>query len=179
MLDIGTGDGMFVYRAAIANARKFFIGIDPNRRPLEKISERIYRKASRGGAPNALFVQAAVEDLPPELAGIASEVHVNFPWGSLLRTVAGEDINALRNLRMMCSEDARFKVILGVDPARDKTEIARLQIPQLSLDYIDSTVSLKYQAAGLRSSKAERWTRRRGVRWKHHGPGDSVETAIE
>jgi 16S rRNA (adenine(1408)-N(1))-methyltransferase len=146
---MGTGDGLFVYRLARANPRTFFIGVDANRRPLEKISEKIYRKPAKGGVANALFVQAALEDLPRELAGIASEVYVNFPWGSLLRAVAGGDLNALRNLRMMCSKDTHLKVILGVDPARDQTEIARLQIPALSLDYIDSTLSLKYRAAGF------------------------------
>jgi 16S rRNA (adenine(1408)-N(1))-methyltransferase len=36
-------------------------------------------------------VQAAVEDLPEDLADVADEVHVHFPWGSLLRGVATGD----------------------------------------------------------------------------------------
>jgi len=45
------------------------MGIDANRRPLEKISERVYRRAAKGGLPNAMFVQAAVESLPAEVGG--------------------------------------------------------------------------------------------------------------
>jgi 16S rRNA (adenine(1408)-N(1))-methyltransferase len=149
VIDMGTGDGLFVYRSARANPRTFFIGIDANRRPLEKISEKIYRKPARGGLPNALFVQAAVEDLPHELEGIASEVNVNFPWGSLLRTVAGSDVVGPRHLRMICAKHGQLKVVLGIDSARDQGEIARLQLPPLSLEYIDSTLSSKYKAVGF------------------------------
>ena len=47
IIDIGTGDGRFVYQSARRNPRKFYIGIDPNVRPLEKISEKIYRKPAK------------------------------------------------------------------------------------------------------------------------------------
>ncbi|MGH9881869.1 MAG: methyltransferase domain-containing protein, partial [Pyrinomonadaceae bacterium] len=87
VIDIGTGDGLFVYQCARQNPRKFFIGIDANPRPLEKISERIHRKPAKGGLPNVLFLQAAVEELPSELYGVADEVHIHFPWGSLLRAL--------------------------------------------------------------------------------------------
>lgn len=153
---MGTGDGLFVYRSARANPGAFFIGIDANRRPLEKISEKIHRKPSRGGVPNAMFVQAAVEDLPQDLEGIASEVHVNFPWGSLLSAVAGGDVDALRGLRMTCSKEARLKVVVGIDPARDQTEIARLHLLPISLEYFDTTLALNYKAAGFEIMKTGR-----------------------
>lgn len=57
IIDIGTGDGRFVYHSVRRNPNKFYIGIDPNTRPLEKISEKIHRKTAKGGAPNALFIQ--------------------------------------------------------------------------------------------------------------------------
>jgi 16S rRNA (adenine(1408)-N(1))-methyltransferase len=48
---------------------------------------RAARKPSRGGAPNARFIVAAVETLPPELAATADLVTVQFPWGSLLQGI--------------------------------------------------------------------------------------------
>src|SRR6185312_2067943 len=102
IIDIGTGDGRFVYQSARQNPEKFYIGIDPNTPPLEKISEKIHRQPAKGGAPNVLFIQAAVEDLPAELDGVADEVHVHFPWPSLLRAVASGDVSVLRNLRRIC-----------------------------------------------------------------------------
>jgi len=46
------------------------------------------RKIAKGGLPNVLFVQATVENLPEELNESADEIHIHFPWGSLLRSVA-------------------------------------------------------------------------------------------
>ena len=48
--------------------------MDAQAKALEKISEKIHRKPAKGGLPNVLFVQAAVENLPPELDGVVDEV---------------------------------------------------------------------------------------------------------
>lgn len=149
IVDIGTGDGRFVYQSARQNPKKFYIGIDPNVRPLEKISEKIYRKPAKGGAPNALFIQAAVEDLPAELDGVADELHVHFPWGSLLRAVAAGDVAVLRNLRRICAPGALLEVVLGLDPARDQTELERLGLVPLALEFIDQQLASRYLAAGF------------------------------
>lgn len=149
MIDIGTGDGLFVYQSARRNARKFYIGIDANQRPLAKISEKIHRKPAKGGQANVLFLQAAVEDLPAELNEIADEVHVHFPWGSLLRAVAIGDPSVLNNLRRICSPEALLEVVIGVDPERDRTELERLGVPVISIDYIDSVLASAYIKAGF------------------------------
>ncbi len=149
IIDIGTGDGRFVYQSARQNPNKFYIGIDPNTRPLEKISEKIHRKPEKGGAPNVLFIQAAVEELPSELDGVANELHVHFPWGSLLRAVTTGEFAVLQNLRRVCSDGALFEVVTGLDPERDQTEIERLGLTSLSLEFIDEGLSPRYAAAGF------------------------------
>lgn len=149
VIDIGTGDGRFVYQSARQNPNKFYIGIDPNVRPLGKISEKIYRKPAKGGAPNVLFIQAAVEELPAELDGVADELHVHFPWGSLLRAVASGDVAVLQNLRRICAPDALLEVVIGLDPARDQSEIERLELTPLSLEFIDQQLASRYLAAGF------------------------------
>ena len=149
IIDIGTGDGRFVYQSARQNPDKLYIGIDPNARPLEKISEKIHRKPAKGGAPNVLFIQATVEDLPSELNGVADEVHVHFPWGSLLRAVASGDLRVLENLRRICAPDALLEIVIGLDPARDQTEIERLGLTGLSIEFIDQQLTPKYRAAGF------------------------------
>ncbi len=85
IVDLGTGDGRFVYQSARQNPARFYLGIDASANLLEKVSEKIHRKPAKGGLKNALFIQAAVEALPEELEGIADEVHIHFPWGSLLK----------------------------------------------------------------------------------------------
>jgi 16S rRNA (adenine(1408)-N(1))-methyltransferase len=149
IIDIGTGDGHFVYQSARRNPKKLFIGVDANVRPLEKISEKIHRKPAKGGLPNALFVQAAVEDLPAELDGVADEVHVHFPWGSLLRAVASGERAVLENLRRICAPGALLEVVLGLDPEKDRAELERLGIAPISLASIDGELIPRYRAAGF------------------------------
>jgi 16S rRNA (adenine(1408)-N(1))-methyltransferase len=149
VIDIGTGDGFFVYQCARENPKKFYIGIDANPRPLEKISEKIHRSPGKGGRPNVLFVQAAIEGLPSELDGVADEVHIHFPWGSLLRCVATGDENVLRNLRRICASEGVLEIIIGLDPARDRSEIERLGLAFFSTDYIDQQLVPRYRAAGF------------------------------
>jgi 16S rRNA (adenine(1408)-N(1))-methyltransferase len=139
VIDIGTGDGLFVYQSARENPQKFFIGIDANTRPLEKVSEKVHRKPAKGGLPNVLFLQAAVEDLPEELNGVADEVHIHFPWGSLLRAVSTGDPQVLHNLRRVCAPSALLEIILGLDPG----------IPHISIEHVDHALAPLYRSAGF------------------------------
>ena len=149
-MDIGTGDGRFVSAAARANPNKFYIGIDANAKPLEKISMKATRKSSKGGLANVLFIQAAVENLPAELDAAADEIHIHFPWGSLLRAVLAGDENVLRALRRICAPECLVEIIVGIDEERDKSEIVRLELPKLSSDYLENVLLPKYAVAGFR-----------------------------
>ena len=154
-MDLGTGDGLFIYKSAQRDPRTFFIGIDANRRPLEKISEKIHRRPDKGGLSNVLFVQACVEDLPAELDTIAAEVFVQFPWGSLLRGVAGGDERVLRNLRRLCLPKARLHITIGIDAKRDRREWERFELPPLSFDDVKTVLDRRYRDAGFRIDAIE------------------------
>ena len=149
VVDIGTGDGRFVYRSAQENPNNFYIGIDANTKPLEKISMKATRKTSKGGLPNVLFVQAAVENLPEELNETADEIHIHFPWGSLLRAVILGDESVLQSLRRICAPDCLVEIVIGIDEERDKSEIERLELPQLSPNYLEDVLIPKYETAGF------------------------------
>lgn len=75
-VDFGTGDGRFVRHTARAHPTRLVIGVDACREQLWD--------ASRRALANELYVIANVESLPIELAGVASHVTINFPWGTLL-----------------------------------------------------------------------------------------------
>lgn len=150
IVDIGTGDGRFVYRSAAAHPNKFFIGIDANAAPLRKTSMKATRKLSKGGLPNVLFIQAAIEDLPEELNAAADEIHIHFPWGSLLAAVASGDKNILQSLKRISAPECLLEIVIGIDEQRDRTEIERLNLPELSGEYLQNTLIPKYEAAGFR-----------------------------
>src|SRR5262249_2635032 len=138
ILDLGAGDGRFFYQAARQHPERVYIGVDAQASALEKGSEKIQRKPAKGGLPNVLFFQAAVEALPLELDGVADEVHVHFPWGSLLRAVATGDQVVLQNLRRICAPGAWLEVIIALDPERDAAEIARLSLEPLTTEFLET-----------------------------------------
>ena len=92
----------------------FVVGVDANAAGMRDASRRAARPAAKGGQPNALFVVAAVEALPPELEGFADEVRISFPWGSLLRGVLGLDDEVLRGIRHVAAPGAAVTVLVSV-----------------------------------------------------------------
>jgi len=149
IVDIGTGEGRYVYRSARANPDRFYIGIDAEPRALEKISEKIHRRPEKGGLPNVLFVHAPVEDLPTELDHVADEIHIHFPWGSLLRAVAFGDERVLSGLRRIAAPGASLEILIGVDHQRDEAEVRRLRLPPLTEEYVRSSLVPRYTRAGF------------------------------
>ena len=149
VLDIGTGDGRFVSSMAKMRLDAFFIGIDANAKPLEKLSMKATRKPAKGGLPNAMFVQAAVEGLPEEFAGAASEIHINFPWGSLLRAVATGNAEILGSIRLIARPGAILQILLGIDAESDRAELERLGVPEVETSYITSELTSRYKASGF------------------------------
>ena len=160
MIDIGTGDGRFVSRSAARNTDKFFIGIDANVKPLEKPSMKATRNPAKGGLPNVLFVRAAIEDLPEEFDGVADEIHIHFPWGSLLAGVLRGDEHTLSCLRRMGAPDCVLEIISGVDPERDETEVERLGLPSVNADYLLRILVPAYRRAGFDPVEIRELTRK-------------------
>jgi 16S rRNA (adenine(1408)-N(1))-methyltransferase len=91
IVDLGTGDGRAALAAAGSDPTALVLAIDADAASMAEASRRAARAPARGGRSNALFVVAAAERLPSELSGLADEVRVLFPWGSLLRGVLGRD----------------------------------------------------------------------------------------
>ena len=90
-------------------------------------SLRAARPGPKGGLPNAIFLVAAAEQLPADLAGVADEVQVLFPWGSLLRAALAlpEAAGASAGLAGLARPGGLFRVLLSVDP-RDSLTIEPL-----------------------------------------------------
>ena len=159
MVDIGTGDGRFVSEAAKMNPNKFFIGVDANVKPLGKPSNRATRKPSKGGLPNAMFVQTAAEDLPEEFDGVANEIHIHFPWGSLLKATATGDPDFLSSLRRISAVECILEIIIGIDPDRDSGELQRLGLPPITPIFIHSYLIPNFINAGFELLEARTLSR--------------------
>lgn len=104
--------------AAAAQADRLVVGVDASAAAMAEASRRAARRPGRGGLPNALFVVAAAEALPPELDGLADQVTVHFPWGSLLRGLVAADPAVLGGLVRAMRPGATLTVLLSAT-ARD------------------------------------------------------------
>ena len=146
---------------ARANPERFYVGLDANAANLRELSGR----ADRERLANLLYVRAAVESLPDELTGVADDVTIVLPWGSLLATVALPRPEVLRGIRALCRPAARLTVVLGSDPARDRAELARLGIPALGPDALAPRVASGYAEAGFTLKKVRAMDGAQLVRW--------------
>lgn len=149
LVDVGTGDGRFVYRWAGAHPDTFCVGVDAAADRMREVSHRASRKPARGGRPNALYVVAAAPTLPRELDGLADTVSVNFPWGSLLAALARPDPAALAALRRLMKPGGELIALLNQSVFDDDAYAARLGLPPLTDARVDEVLRPAWLAAGL------------------------------
>jgi len=118
MIDVGTGDGRAVLAAAIRDPRTLVLGMDANAGAMAESSRRAASALRRGGLPNAAFVVAAAEAIPPELRRLAGLVTVRFPWASLLRGLVGQDAAVATGVESLVAGGGILELLLAPS-ARD------------------------------------------------------------
>ena len=150
LVDIGTGDGKFVYRTAQDNPDWFCIGVDADLSSLSEYSRKSQRKPERGGVPNLLYVVSSVEDLPPELDGIADRVTAHLPWGSLLVGIVQADAEVLAGLARVGKPGSELEFLIGYSRKYEEFEMRRRALPDLSLAFVDERMAPGMAEAGLR-----------------------------
>ena len=100
--------------AARSDPESLVVGIDADAASMREASQRAARNPVRGGAPNAIFVVSAVEALPVELAALADDVRVHFPWGSLLRGLLHADPTVVEPIARLARPGGSVTVLLSV-----------------------------------------------------------------
>ncbi len=147
-VDIGTGDGKFIYQLARTHPDWLCIGLDAARENLVENAAKIYKKPAKGGLANALYVISAIENLPPELENSADSITVNFPWGSLLRGLVLADATILNALARLAKPNATLTMLFNYNIFDDPVPLELRDLPAFTLATVDSLM-LHYAAAGL------------------------------
>ncbi|WP_375497859.1 methyltransferase domain-containing protein [uncultured Jatrophihabitans sp.] len=147
VVDLGTGDGKHVLAVARAHPDTLVVGVDASPDAMRKTAFRAAQKPARGGTPNAMFVWASAEQLPPELDGI-DELHALMPWGSLLRTLTlTEQSNALLSVGERCRTGATFLITLNLHAWRPPVpEVG--DAPEPTPDSARTDLAVEYEKAG-------------------------------
>ena len=115
IIDLGTGDGRAALALAEAEPTTLVIGVDADAASMAETSRRAARRAA---VPNVLFVVASAEAPPVELLGLADEVRILFPWGSLLRGLLGHDERVARGIAALARPGASVSATISIT-ARD------------------------------------------------------------
>jgi 16S rRNA (adenine(1408)-N(1))-methyltransferase len=149
LVDVGTGDGRFVYRYAAEHPEALCVGLDPVADAMREISAKAARKPARGGLPNALFLMDAAETLPGGLAGFADLLTINYPWGSLLRALAAPEVEILKRLAALGHPGTELVILFNASVFDDPAYCARLGITPIEAKRARGELASSYAEAGL------------------------------
>ena len=146
IIDLGTGDGRFVYKSALINPNTLFIGVDPAPKQMEKFS----RKAVRKKIENVLFIVGSFELLPQELKNCADKLYITLPWGSLLKAVVEPTDENTTTLKSLLKPNAEIEIIFGYDSELEPSQTNRLQLDEID----ENKIIHKFEAEGFKLAQS-------------------------
>ena len=148
-LDIGTGDGRFVYKSALNNKENFHIGLDPVSSQFKEYSKKAVRKKLH----NILFVVGSAENMPKKLYQSIDEVFIIMPWGTLLQNLVLPSREFVNTLAKLVKPGGKLTIILGYSPEFEPSETKRLNLPKLSKNHLKDNLVKSLKSAGFKNSR--------------------------
>jgi SAM-dependent methyltransferase len=129
-MDLGTGDGRHVLALAEERPDRLVVGVDASAPAMGEAS----RRASRRGLGNAIFVVADALSLPDGLAGIADELSIALPWGSLLHAAVAAD----PRLHRLLAPGGKLRLLVSSSAVDGGSGLAELDPDDLALRHRDA-----------------------------------------
>lgn len=114
---------------------------------MRESSLKTIAKPQRGGVSNALFVIANADSLPSELYGIATEITINYPWGSLLRTLVEPNLEILKCIAKLACNGARLTILINISVFENADYCKKLELPELTLEKAKNRLVPMYRDA--------------------------------
>jgi len=131
VVDVGTGDGRWLYRTARAHPEWLCLGLDADAGMMREASRRASRDPSRGGAGNLWFFRIAAEALPAGLEELADHISILCPWGSLLRAVLAPEVAVLRRVASVGKPSALVEIRVNASAYRAAVGLDADDVPAL------------------------------------------------
>jgi 16S rRNA (adenine(1408)-N(1))-methyltransferase len=148
-VDVGAGDGRFAYRYASSHPERFVVAMDPVAENLRELSAKATRKPERGGLANVLYAVASIEHVPAELRGIAGEIFVTLPWGSLMRGIILADDEVLGGIASLARDGAALRIVLNARIFDDPVPLDVRDLPDVTPDYVRERLAPAFARHGI------------------------------
>lgn len=149
VIDIGTGEGEFVYKKAKQDQEVMYIGIDASAASMQEYSVKSAKKPEKGGLSNIMYVACNAEDLPDALSDTADKIFINLPWGSLRDGIIKGEHSILDGIRKIAKKNAALEICVSYCDIYEKQEIENRQLPALNLSYLNDILKNKYKIYGI------------------------------
>ena len=88
-----------------------------------------------------LYAIASIEHVPAELHGVADEIFVTLPWGSLMRGIILGDDAVLGGLASLARDGAALRIVLNTRIFDDPVPLDVRDLPDVTPDYVRDTLA--------------------------------------
>jgi len=153
VVDIGTENGRFVHQLAQNYPDRIIVGIDPSAETVGKFPSKQGEKTTEGSTEGALYVATDVADLPKELNGLADQIYLCIPWGTLLQGIVMADEMTWQHIRRICKPGATVDILCGYSEQRDAQSVQQMSLPPTYEKCIQEEMIPKIQNMGFEAQE--------------------------
>lgn len=161
-MDVGAGDGGYVVFRARTEPNTFAIAVDASPDGLVRGAW----KAKRQRLQNAAFLVESVEHFPRELACLADEVTVHFPWGSLFRGLLDGSRPVLGPIASLMKVGADLHVLLSAVDRDGFAEVTPSVVSSRRATYSElglHLVGAEWASSAIVAASHSSWAKRLAV----------------
>lgn len=151
IIDLGTGQGSFVYFNALENKDKFYIGLDSCRDSMKKYGIKQYKNKVN----NLMYVVMNAQKLHEVLYNKFREIYINLPWGSLLQGIFKEELKIIEGISKLSKSKCKINICFSYDEKFEKNEIEKRELPELNESYFKNVFIPTYNKYGIEVESIE------------------------
>ena len=159
---MGAGDGGYVLHRARTEPTSFAVAIDASPDALARGAW----SAKRAHLANAAFLVEGVERLPRELACLADEVTVHFPWGSLLQGLLDGSSSVVGSVAALMKNGAELRVLVSAGVRDGFGAVTPSVITSRCANYLQHGLRLvdaRWASSEVIRESRSAWAKRLGV----------------
>ena len=152
VIDLGTGQGAFIYFNALENKNCFYVGLDSCKESMKKYAI----KQHKNKIENLIYVIMNAQNIGKVMENKFSQVYVNLPWGSLLQGIFKEELGIINSISKISKSNCKINICFSYDEKFEKNEIEKRELPFLSEEYFESEFKNLYAKYGIVINNIER-----------------------